>query len=200
MFWQITSYPTCGFHVFLSHCAEDRAWLVIPVYEELIRRGIIPWLDRHDYYYGRDSRVALRDGLLRCRHSIFFITLAMMEHRRGWCAMELAYSNLLRDNFVRSGGPLMNYELPLFLLDPADARIPRSCWNKSRDIGVFLQEPKADPVKWACDQIQAFLRREQLLALDLAKASKSSKSLRNEIQLCSGLERRVTRFDPVPVP
>ena len=58
MFWQITSYPRCEYHVFLSHCAVDRSTLVYPVYEDLMRRGIIPWLDREDYYYGRDSRSA----------------------------------------------------------------------------------------------------------------------------------------------
>ena len=65
MFWQITSYPRCEYHVFLSHCARDRSDLVHRVYDELMRRKIVPWLDRDDYYYGRDSRTALRDGLLR---------------------------------------------------------------------------------------------------------------------------------------
>ena len=89
MFWQIASYPFCEFHVFLSHCAEDRDWLILPVYDALAQRGIIPWLDREDYYYGRDSRSALRDGLLRSRHVVFFITQAMLDNSRGWCAWNL---------------------------------------------------------------------------------------------------------------
>src|SRR5450432_1699111 len=121
MFWQITSFPRCEFHVFLSHCAADRTWLVHPVYEELRRRKIIPWLDRDDYYYGRDSRTALRDGLLRSRHIVFFITLGMMDYKRGWCSMELAYSGLLQANLSNPGGTLLNYELPLFFLDQTDA-------------------------------------------------------------------------------
>lgn len=83
MFWQIHSYPPCDHHAFLSHCADDRAWLVHPVFDELKARGIIPWLDREDYYYGRDSRTALRDGLLRSRHVVFFVTRAMLGYTRG---------------------------------------------------------------------------------------------------------------------
>ncbi len=53
MLWQIQSFPSCTHHVFLSHCREDREWLVFPLEEELRRRGVIPWLDRHEYPYGR---------------------------------------------------------------------------------------------------------------------------------------------------
>jgi hypothetical protein len=41
MFWQISSFPRCEYHVFLSHCALDRQEMVHPVYDELKRRGII---------------------------------------------------------------------------------------------------------------------------------------------------------------
>ena len=112
MLWQIAAYPRCAYHVFLSHCAMDRAGIVHPVFNELMRRGVVPWLDREDYYYGRDSRTALRDGLLRSRHAVFFITLGMLDYRRGWCPMELAYSDLLQANFNVAGGPVLNFELP----------------------------------------------------------------------------------------
>lgn len=49
MFGQITSYPRCEYHVFLSHCAIDRSALVHCVYDELMRKAIVPWLDREDY-------------------------------------------------------------------------------------------------------------------------------------------------------
>ncbi len=142
-----------------------------PVYDELQRCGIIPWLDREDYYYGRDSRTALRDGLLRSRHIVFFVTLAMMDYRRGWCPMELAYADLLQTNLFYAGGTLLNLELPLFFLDRADPELPRTIWGALRDRGHFHHPSDGDPVAWAVNQIVAFLRREQKLVLDLRRCS-----------------------------
>src|SRR5262249_43481371 len=150
--WQIASYPRCEYHVFLSHCAGDRSWLVHPVYDELKRSGIVPWLDREDYYYGRDSRTALRDGLLRSRHAIFFITLEMMVYTRGWCQMELAYGDLLQANVMYTGGPLLNFELPLYFLDRADPELPITAWASLRDRGQFYHRSDGDPVRWSVDQ------------------------------------------------
>ncbi|MGL5097901.1 MAG: toll/interleukin-1 receptor domain-containing protein, partial [Planctomycetia bacterium] len=82
MIWQISSFPRCEHHVFLSHCAADRADLVYPVHDQLKKHRIIPWLDNHDYSYGRDSRTALKDGLLSSRHAVFFITCNMMNYSR----------------------------------------------------------------------------------------------------------------------
>jgi len=68
MLWQLRSFPACTHHVFLSHCSEDRASLVMPLYEALQAQGIIPWLDLHDYPYGSRSFEALRNGVLWSRH------------------------------------------------------------------------------------------------------------------------------------
>lgn len=202
MFWQITSYPRCEYHVFLSHCADDRQRLVYPVYDELRRRGVIPWLDREDYYYGRDSRTALRDGLLRSRHVVFFITLAMMDYRRGWCPMELAYSDLLQTNLVHPGGPLLNYELPLYFLDRTDPELPRTVWGAPRDRGTFHHPSDDDYVAWAIDQISDFLHREQALALNMAKVIVPGQRIQRELveRGQPGLIERVTQFDPSPIP
>lgn len=200
MFWQITSFPRCEYHVFLCHCAEDRATLVYPVYNELRRKGIVPWLDREDYYYGRDSRTAVRDGLLRSRHVVFFVTLAMMDYRRGWCVMELAYSDLLQANMAHPGGSLLNFELPLFFLNPADPQLPRTAWDALRDRGRFHRPKDGDPVAWAIDQIAAFLDREQLLALDLAKVVTPGQPVYDALADRLGLVERVTQFDPGPIP
>jgi hypothetical protein len=200
MFWQITSYPRCEYHVFLSHCALDRSTLVDRVYDELMRRRIVPWLDREDYYYGRDSRTALRDGLLRSRHVVFFITLAMMDYRRGWCPMELAYSDLLQANLNHAGGPLLNFELPLFFLGRTDVELPRTAWDVLRDRGRFHQPSDGDPFTWAVDQIVAFLHREQDLALDMAKVLVPGQPVYDALTGRPGLIDRVTQFDPSPIP
>lgn len=200
MFWEITSFPRCEYHAFLSHCADDRDWLVHRVYDELQRRGIIPWLDREDYYYGRDSRTALRDGLLRSRHVVFFITAGMMRYTRGWCPMELAYANLLQANLLTAGGPLLNYELPLYFLDRADDELPRTAWAALRDRGRFHHPSDGDAVGWAVDQIEGFLRREQSLATDLMKSMLPTRPIRRELDRRPGLVDRVIRFDPGPIP
>ena len=90
MLWTIRHFPPCSHHVFLSHSREDRADLVDPIYLQLREQRIVPWLDRHDYAYGRDSRIALQDGILRSRHVVFLITLNLLNSPRGWCALELA--------------------------------------------------------------------------------------------------------------
>lgn len=200
MFWQITSYPRCQYHVFLSHCADDRHDLVFPVYDELKRRNIIPWLDREDYYYGRDSRTALRDGLLRSRHAVFFVTLGMMAYTRGWCSMELAYSDLLQANFVHAGGPFLNYELPLIFLDHAHLDLPRTAWGALRDRAQFHRPSDGDAVAWAIEQIVAFLHREQDLALDMAKVVVPGQPVHDALSVRPGLVERVTQFDPGPIP
>jgi hypothetical protein len=200
MFWQITSFPRCERHVFLSHCAEDRTELVHPVYEELKRKMIVPWLDREDYYYGRDSRTALRDALLRSRHVVFFVTLGMMAYRRAWCALELAYADLLQANFNYAGGPLLNFELCLFYLDPADAELRRTAWDVLRDRGRFYHPSNGDAVEWSVKQIAEFLDREQKLALDMAKVIVPGQPVYDSLIGRSGLVERVTQFAPRAIP
>ena len=168
-----------------------------PVHKELQQRGIIPWLDRDDYYYGRDSRTALRYGLLRSRHVVFFITPAMLNYTRGWCPMELAYSDLLQTNFNCSGGQLLNFELPLIFLDRNNPELPRTAWDALRDRGMCYHCSMGDEVSWAVDQIAAFLDREQELAMDIAKEIVPGHSA---VANRPGLLERVTQFDPSPIP
>jgi hypothetical protein len=197
MFWRIDSFPRCEHHVFLSHCAKDRAGLVYPVHDELRRRGIVTWLDRDHYYYGRDSRAALRDGLLLCRHAVFFISLGMLDYRRGWCPMKLAYSGLVQANRVWGGATLLNYELPLIFLDRNNPELPRSAWSALRDKASFHHPIDGDPVEWAVNQIADFLDREQRLAMNMAKVVGPG---HGAVMGRTGLLERVTLFDPKPIP
>jgi hypothetical protein len=104
VFWQLQSYPVCTHHVFLSHSREDHDPLVRPVSDALVADGVVPWLDREDYYYGRDSRSALRDGVLRSRHAVFFVTAELIASGRGWCAFELAFAEVLQATLAWPGG------------------------------------------------------------------------------------------------
>ena len=94
----------------------------------------------------------------------------MMDYRRGWCPMELAYSDLVQSNFLHPGGSLLNFELPLFFLNRTDVELPRTVWDALRDREeVSICTPMATSVAWAVEQITAFLRREQDIALDMMK-------------------------------
>ena len=128
MQWTIRYFPPCSHHVFLSHCREDYDDLVYPTYLRLRQQRIIPWLDRHDYPYGSDSRLALQDGILRSRNAVFFITPHLLNNPRGWCALELAYGTILQNNLAIAGGALANVILPLFLVSP---------W-RTRDYAIYL--------------------------------------------------------------
>ena len=196
MFWVVQQFPRCDHHAFLSHCAEDRSALVHPVYAGLVAHGVRPWLDRHHYPYGRGSRGGLRDAILSCRHVVFFVTDAMLTQARGWCAQELAWAELLQDNLIQPGGPdLQAVLLPLYFVDPADPRLPRSVWQSGRDRGAFCPAGSR-PEAWAVEQIVAFLGREERQAARLGRMARSDAGLHAQLKARPGLDGRVLRFSP----
>lgn len=72
--WSISHFPACQFHVFLSHCDEDRRWRVFPLRERLESLGMPAWLDRHDYPAGTTPFEALREAILKYRHIVYLVT------------------------------------------------------------------------------------------------------------------------------
>ena len=200
MFWVIESFPPqCEFHIFLSHSGEDRADFVFPLFNDLTHRGIVPWLDRHHYPYGRGSRAALRDSILQCRHTVFLITDAMLASPRGWCVQELVWAELLQANLVSPGAILLNVILPLFFTDFSDSRLSRSVWQLLRDSGKFCPAG-ATRVEWAANEIEAFLRREEQWASHVRTTARPRSDRRTDLKKKPGLLNRVTRFDPQPLP
>lgn len=197
MFWKLSSFPKCSHHVFLSHSNEDQSSLILPLHEKLLTSGVISWLDRDDYSYGRNSRDALRRAILDSRHVVFFVTDAMLNSSRGWCVFELAFSELLELNFQESGGQLANVFFPLFLVSQDDPRLPRSVWQDTRDRGRFHNQEKDGPaVEWCHDQICSFLIREQKLARNMSDNAKADKPFAKRLEQTRGLKERVTRFHP----
>ena len=196
MLWQIRFFPRCSHHVFLSHCREDRDWLVFPLFEALQRCGIVPWLDRHDYPYGRTSFEALRDSVLKCRHTIFLVTTAMLDQPRGWSIVELAWAELIQENLRVAGATLQTIALPLFFLDYADGRIARSAWQPLCERAVFHQPRYGAPVSWATRQIRDFLQREARRGKDVADGVQQDARLRDQLADPPGLFDRVTARYP----
>jgi hypothetical protein len=160
----------------------------------------MPWIDRHDYPYGRGSRAALRDSILTCRHTIFFVTSAMLTQARGWCVQELAWAELLQDNLTHPGGPsLLNVTLPLYFIPPDDPRLPRSVWQTGRERGPF--RPKGTKrVEWAVEQIVGFIERETTQTERFARYALDSTLFRNQLLAKPGLSERVTQLVPTFTP
>jgi hypothetical protein len=193
-------FPACTHHVFLSHCREDREWLVFPLYEALQARQIIPWLGQHDYPYGRTSFAALRDEIVKCRHTVFLITEGMLAQSRGWGIIELAWADLLQENLHEAGGVLQNIVLPLFFLPPDHALLPRTAWQAVRDRGVFHKPEHGPEAAWAVHQIAEFLTREAERGLINAAWLRHDSHARARLNTRPGLLNRIKALHPTPAP
>lgn len=194
--WKIERWPRCLHHVFLSHCAENRQDLVVPVYERIARQKIIPWLDRHHYPSGRGSHEALRESLLRCRHVVYFVTPELLRQgeSRGWCVLERGYGSVIQQALTDVG----HVELPLFFVARTDPTLQRSVWSALTDQGVFFDSDsvKSNPVTWAVRQIADFIRREEVYAFEmLQNASQKDLPSREKNFL-----DRITAKDLPPLP
>lgn len=201
MLWQVSSYPDCTHHVFLSHCREDRDSLVLPVFERLQARGIVPWLDQQDYPGGRAELHALRDSMLKCRHVVFFVTENMIRQRRGWTVVELVYAELLQESLCWPGGVLQHVALPLFLFDFAKAQehLVQSVWHLLEGRRVAYSGGEASPVDWATDQIGSYLSREESFGRDMLGTLEHTPNLRDHVSNRPGLEGRITVLSPPSV-
>lgn len=201
MAWKLDHFPACTHHLFLSHSREDHETLVRPVFDGLRATGVRSWIDRHHYPYGRDSRTALQSSVLTCRHVAFFVTPAMLASPRGWCVLELGYSEILQSNLSLPGEMLAHVFLPLFLVPQTDPNLPRTVWQATRDRGIFHDPTRnPDPVDWAVGALVQFLRREEKLAGEVRSRVRRDPDFRETLPLKSGLRRRVAEFGPAPLP
>jgi hypothetical protein len=185
--WKITFWPSCTHHVFLSHCREDRDQLVLPVFEELERRGIIPWIDQHHYPIARDALQALREGLLACR----LLTPAALANGRGWMAVERSFADAIQRRMIY-GEESAHVELPLLMVPSDHATFQQSIWrsliDKCRNISsaavpsrarprrAILRrttpapqaEPRSERVQLCADTIENFVKQEEQWASEIA--------------------------------
>ena len=200
MHWQLRFFPRCTHHVFLSHCREDREHFVFPLYEALVERQIIPWLDKHDYPYGRTSFAALREEVLKSRHVVFLITAGMLAQSRGWGIVELAWADLLQENLREPGGVLQNIILPLFFVPQNHELLPRTVWQPFRERVPFYTPEDGNQVTWVVQQIVAFLAREAVRGLDNAAWLHQDAHARARLNSRQGLVNRIKALHPTPGP
>ncbi|MBM4034840.1 MAG: TIR domain-containing protein [Planctomycetes bacterium] len=200
MLWQLRSFPVCTRHVFLSHCSEDRASLVMPLYDALLAQGILPWLDLHDYTYGPRSFEALRNGVLRSRHAVFLVTPALPAQSRGWSNVELAWAHLLQENLQEPGGELLYIALPLVFAEPRAELFIRSVWRVVCDRCPFYRPGDGDPVAWALRHIRRFVLDQQERAADIAKLLRQDPDLRKRVRERPGMVDRIRCKQPSAVP
>jgi hypothetical protein len=184
--WRVEFWPECAAHAFLSHCAEDRPGLVLPVFDELQRRRLIPWIDRHHFPQGRDAFEVMREELLRSRHVVYFITPAMLRQGRGWTHVERCLAEVIQRRLVYGSNEVAHVELPLLFVHPTERLLQRSFYHALQpkwltcphdtDVSLRNRLLRDDGtrawterhVMWAADCIEAFVNQEQAWAWDLA--------------------------------
>lgn len=217
--WSIRHWPPCDHFVFLSHCQEDRRLLVRPIFDELRKRHLLPWLDEHHYPRGRPAMEALRDGLMRCRHVVYFVTPAALRQGRGWMAAERAITELIQQQFKQlSGSELMHVELPLLFIPSNEAIFQRSSWRALVDNariapdtaparllsrwGITHDDGRREwtgaDVQWAVDEIEAFVAQEQKWATENQVALWQDPTLRDRLLNDDNFIRRITGRSPLP--
>ncbi len=194
-------FPNCTHHVFLSHTGLDKADLILPVRDRLRASGVVPWIDQDDFKYGRDSFLALTEGILQCRHVVFFITPAMMANPKGWCPVELGYADIIERNLCEKATPLANIILPLIFLPNASEALPGTVWRTLWDkAAVYPPDRSPDRVGWAVGEIRRFLTGEQSRAEQFERRRLKDKAFNKLLNTKPGLQERVTTFEPQPLP
>ena len=136
MLWQLQFFPACTHHVFLSHCREDREWLVFPLFQALQQEKIIP-VDRHDYPYGRNSFGALRMGSWKSRHTVFLVTRAMLCAAAWLGIIETVWAESCRRILASLAACFKTSFFPCFSFHKTICQLLRSAWQPIRECACF---------------------------------------------------------------
>lgn len=197
--WSVRNWPECRYHVFLSHCAEDRDTLVLPVFQELARLGYSPWIDRHHYPAGRDPVDALFEEIAASRHIVYFITPAMLRQGRGWPIVERTVASLQSPLLKVGNLDLCHLELPLLFAASDNVVLPRSVWNSlvpraARYSGSPRSRSKQ--VEWSVATIVSFLIREESWAAGVAECVEEHPDLQAVLDADENLRNRILVATP----
>lgn len=101
------TYSSRFVSTFLSHQYNDKEKWVVPVAEQLVRRGVVTWLDKHELNLGSLDR-SLRDAIARIPTFTLFLSEGSVKSQ--WCNDELkSATDSKKDN---------NTLFPIYLGDP----------------------------------------------------------------------------------
>jgi len=172
------------------------------VYEALENQHYCPWLDRHHYPAGQGAFAALREGIVHCRHVVYFVTAAFLSQGRGWNSVENAYANLLQENLRSGPQELCHVQLPLVFLPHDHGILRRSAWGPLIEGARFYPPARADgsAVNWAVQEIVRFIGQEERRGVSLAEQIQNSPGFRSLLAAEPNLLRRIMCADPPPTP
>jgi hypothetical protein len=196
--WKVIHLPSCTYDMFLSHCAEDRIRLVLPVFQALEDRNRSPWIDQHHYPRGQGAFEALREEILRCRHVAYFVTAKFLSQGRGWNSVENAYANLIQENLRFASLELCHIQLPLFFVPRNYVTLQRSAWGPLVQRGRFSPPARVDggAIAWATEEIMTFMAQEEIRGDALAAQLQNDPLAQALLAAETNLLRRITCADP----
>lgn len=186
---EIQSWPTPGFHVFLSHVREDRERLVEPVLNELISRNVIPWFDQNDYPAGMDPVYTLQENFLKCLHVVYFVTSSNVKQGRGWSVAERTLSSRVASHFDIGPRTIHHFQLALFFTPYNHNETLWSIWNPLQGSGSRCnhQLGSRNSIKWAADEIEQFIITQQQYRLGSLTILNHDPHLKAQIDRYQGL-------------
>lgn len=144
----------------------------------------------------------LWEGIIRCRHVVYFATAPFLLQGRGWNAVEHAYANLLQESLRLSSLELCHIQFPLFFVPHAHEVLQRSAWGPIIGRGRHYPPKRVDAsaVMWATQEIIAFIRQEERRGVSLAEQIQNDPGLRPRLDAEPNLLRRIMCADPPSIP
>lgn len=124
--WRVERGLGFKFSFFLSHVSEDNA-RAVSLQDEIHRLSEevgTPrkrcYLDVTNWTNGVDNGEVIRNALLQSEHMVLLVTPAYLRARRGWVWMELAYGEIIHEDFrINTGGreniPSYPFIFPVFV-------------------------------------------------------------------------------------
>jgi hypothetical protein len=161
-----------------------------------------PWFDKHHYPAGQGAFEALREGIVHCRHVVYFVTAKFLSQGRGWNSVENAYSNLLQENLRFASLELCHVQLPLVFVRHDHLVLQRSAWRPLIDRGRVYPGGRVDDraVSWATQEIVSFIGQEEKRGRSLAVQVQNDPGFQPLLSAEPNLLRRIMCADPLPVP
>lgn len=201
--WIIDNWPTCQFHVFLSHVREDTETLIEPLAALLEQHGVIVWGDWKHFGEPRDSLQLLRDKLLKSRHVVYILTENALSQGRGWLAAERAYAALIQSALTIETFRTLDVELLLLTLPKSHDLVSQSAWHPllaEKQAFSLASSTVSDQVANCCQRILDMIRNVERNGATLLEVIQQDPMLRHQLGLTANLEDRITGAAPSILP